>query len=136
MSDPINWERRKQPGHSAVWSAVRDLVRLRVSHPALQRNEIEFFYFHPSVDDNGGVRVFAYARTGGRPLGTPGQVAVVANCGPHDFPDFVLPWPWTSAGRAVEHGMPAQGAGMQVRTFEARASLSLAPFQVRVFALE
>src|SRR5215204_2770032 len=78
MSDPVDWSRENRPGHRALRDAVRDLIRLRTSHPALQRNEIAFFYFHPSIDEDGGTRVFAYCRTGGRPLGAAGQVIVRA----------------------------------------------------------
>src|SRR5215211_2927584 len=110
MSDPVDWSRENRPGHRALRDAVRDLVRLRTSHPALRRNELDFFYFHPSIDDDGGTRVFAYCRTGGRPLGVAGQVIVLANCGHEDFPEFRLPWPWGAS-----------------------AAVSLAPFQLRAF---
>src|SRR6478752_6996292 len=29
MSDPVDHRRRDQPGHNALWNAVRDLMRLR-----------------------------------------------------------------------------------------------------------
>jgi 1,4-alpha-glucan branching enzyme len=131
MSDPVDWQRQAQPGHRAVWDAVRDLVRLRTSHAALQRNEIEFFYFHPAIDENEGVRVFAYCRTGGQPLGTPGQVVVVANMGPQPFSSFVLPWPWVGSMR--EFGTPARGGQPQFRAREQRADVPLSSFQARVF---
>jgi hypothetical protein len=71
MSDPVDWERRSYPYHKALWERVRDLIRLRTSTAALQRDEIEFFYFHPTFDDDNGERVFAYCRTNGQPLGAP-----------------------------------------------------------------
>jgi 1,4-alpha-glucan branching enzyme len=132
MSDPVDWNRREQPGHKTLWRAVGDLVRLRTTHPALQRNEIEFFYFHPDMDADAGARVFAYCRTGGEPLGRDGQVVVIANCGRQDFPSFDLPWPWAAA-EGCERGTPAQGTLPQFHLNENRVTLSLAPFQVRVF---
>jgi 1,4-alpha-glucan branching enzyme len=131
MSDPVDWSRENRPGHRALRDAVRDLIRLRTSHPALQRNEIAFFYFHPSIDEDGGTRVFAYCRTGGRPLGAAGQVIVLANCGGEDFPEFRFPWPWGAA--AVERGGPQEGAPLVVRAQDASAAVSLAPFRLRVF---
>ena len=132
MSDPVDWRRLDQPGHRALWNAVGDLVKLRTSHPALQRDEIEFFYFHPGIDDDDGVRVFAYCRGGGRPLGRDGQVIVVANCGPHEFPAFDLPWPWTETWRLKERGPPVAGPAPQYHPHDMRATFALAPFQVRV----
>jgi 1,4-alpha-glucan branching enzyme len=133
MSDPVDWTRQHQPGHQTLRERVRDLVRLRTTAPALQRNEVTFFYFHPSFDENDGVRVFAYCRTGGRPLGSPGQVVVLANCGPNDFPAFEFPWPWAST--CEERGLPPSGSRPEIRPDRGQLTLSLAPFQVRVFAL-
>jgi 1,4-alpha-glucan branching enzyme len=135
MSDPVDWRRRQQPGHRALWDGVREFIRLRTSFGALQRNEVDFFYFHPTLDDNDGVRVFAYCRTGGKPLGSPDQVVVVANCGAHDFPAFDFPWPWTDAGRIQECGVPLRGSRPQFRSDRRQATISLAPFQVRVFCV-
>src|SRR5207253_4697594 len=56
MSDPVDWGRRDQPGHRALWDRVKDLVHLRTSCAALQQNEVDFFYFHPAIDDNDGPR--------------------------------------------------------------------------------
>lgn len=134
MSDPVDHSRRDQPGHRALWNAVRDLVRLRTTHPALQRNEVEFLYFHPQIDDNAGVRVFAYCRTANAPMGRQGQVVVIANCGPQNFPEFDVPWPWTDPGRITEHGVPLLGGAPVFRVQQTRATVSLDPFQVRVFA--
>jgi 1,4-alpha-glucan branching enzyme len=93
---------------------------------------VQFFHFHPSIDDNDGIRTFAYCRTGGKPLGSSGQVAVLANAGPHDFPSYEVPWPWTDG--ATERGKPPSGSLLEVRPDLGRAVVSLAPFQVRVFA--
>lgn len=134
MSDPVDYRRYQQPGHRALWNAVRDLLHLRTSHNALQRNEVEFFYFHPEIDEDSGVRVFAYCRSAARPLGSAGQVVVLANCGPHDFPAFDLPWWWTDPGRITERGVPLHGNLPLFRIHQDRATVSLAPFQVRVFA--
>lgn len=133
MSDPVDWRRRDQPGHRALWHRVQDLVRLRTSSAVLQRNEVEFLYFHPTIDENDGPRVFAYARTGGRPLGSPHQVLVVVNAGAHDFPAFDLPWTWTDVDHLAERGVPPRGTRLQIRPDRRQATLSLAPFQVRVF---
>jgi hypothetical protein len=77
--------------------------------------------------------VFAYARTGGQPLGSAGQVVVVANAGPHDFPAFDVPWAWADAGD--ERGVPPAGSRPEFRPDRQTLTVSLAPFQVRVFAL-
>jgi 1,4-alpha-glucan branching enzyme len=133
MSDPVDWARQYQPGHSELRARVADLIKLRTSTPALQRNEIEFFYFHPSIDENDGMRVFAYCRTGGRALGSDDQVVVLANCGPHDFPAFEFPWLWRDTGGIRERGTPPRGDQPHFRAHEQVATVSLAPFQVRVF---
>ncbi len=134
MSDPVDWSRRGRPGHQVLWDRVRELIALRTGHAALQRNEVEFFYFHPSMDDDGGVRVFAYCRTGGLPLGRRGQVVVVANAGPHRFAEFALPWPWAETDQTREHGTPAQTGPARFLPHEGRAVFPLDPFQVRVFS--
>jgi 1,4-alpha-glucan branching enzyme len=135
MSDPVDWSRADRPGHRVLRDAVRDLIRLRTSHAALHRNELDFFYFHPAIDQDGGTRVFAYCRTGGFPLGAAGQVVVFANGGPEDFHGFRFPWAWGSAGPPVERGGPAEGAPLAVRTPESAATISLAPFQIRTFVV-
>ena len=131
QSDPVDWERREYLGHKTLFNRVGQLITLRALHPALQRNEVEFFYFHPTIDDNNGVRVFAYCRTGGQPLGSPGQVVVIGNTGPDNFPIFNLPWSWTNARQLNEYGAPLGAMNPQVTG--STLSLSLAPFQVRVF---
>jgi 1,4-alpha-glucan branching enzyme len=134
MSDPVDWERRKRPGHQFLWDRVRELIALRTTHSALQRDEVEFFYFHPAIDDNGGARVFAYCRSGGLPLGSRNQVVVVANAGPQSFTDFRLPWPWAESSRLQERAARAQAGQARFPTPERQAILALAPFQVRVFS--
>jgi len=138
MSDPVNWTRRNIFGHLSLQDRVRELVALRTTHPALQRNEVEFFYFHPTIDDNDGVKVFAYCRTGGQPLGSQNQVIVLANCGPQNFPVFDFPnFPttWGGGGGLEEHGTPTGAVSPQITSHGSRTlSVSLAPFQVRVFS--
>ncbi|MBF0305385.1 MAG: alpha amylase C-terminal domain-containing protein [Alphaproteobacteria bacterium] len=130
MSDPVDWHRRRHPGHGALADAVADLVQLRTGHPALHRNEVAFLHVHPTLDQNDGRRVFAYCRTGGRPLGDGGQVVVVANCGPDAYSNYTIPWPWTGAsaerGRSPVTSTFFQKGGASV-------TLTLAPFEVRVF---
>jgi pullulanase/glycogen debranching enzyme len=132
QQDPIQWARASYPGQSALRANVAALIKLRTSHPALQRNEIEFFYFHPQFDDNVGPRVFGYARTGGTAIGSTGQVIVLANMGSEKFPIYNLPaWPW-SENRLAEIGNT--GAAAPIYNPAARTlSLLLDAFQARVF---
>lgn len=132
QADPVDWERINLLGHKTLRDRVGQLIALRTEHPALQRNEVEFFYFHPTIDDNNGMRVFAYCRTGGQLLGKSGQVVVVANTGPDNFANFNLPWFWPIIGQLEEHGAPQGGSSPQLAF--GGLSLSLAPFQVRVFS--
>ena len=88
QEDPVDWARKDYLGHQKLFNRIQDLIGLRTRHPGLQRNEVEFFYFHPTIDENVGVRVFAYCRTGGQPVGKTGQVFVVANAGGDDFSQF------------------------------------------------
>ena len=135
MSDPVNWDRRNIPGHQQLWNQVSDLIKLRTSHAALQRDEVEFFYFHPDTDQNGGARVFAYARTGGQSLGASNQVAVVGNGGADTFASFDFPWPW--GGRSIrEIAVPASGSAPQLLAGQSWLRLSLAPFQFRVLEIQ
>ncbi len=131
QSDPVDFGRRKYLGHNSLLERIGELIRLRTQHPALQRNEVEFFYAHPTIDDNDGVRVFAYCRTGGRPLGSNDQVVVIANTGPHNFYGYNIPWAWMSK-TVSEHGKP-HGATIPQQS-RSILTVSLAPFQVRVFA--
>lgn len=131
MSDPVDWDRQFAPGHSELLGSVKELIKLRTQHPALQRNEVAFFHMHPSIDENDGVRVFAYCRTNGRSLGSQNQVVVIANLGSNDFGGYDLPWPW--AMQAVQEvAPPAVGGPLQVNGPQSKLSLSLKPFQVRV----
>ncbi|MBV9490477.1 MAG: hypothetical protein JO069_12250 [Verrucomicrobia bacterium] len=131
QQDPIQWNRAAFHGNAELKANVAKLIRLRTSHPALRRNDVEFFYFHPQFDDNDGPRVFAYCRSAALPLGGAGQVIVVANMGPQSFPTYDIPaWRW---GRSAltEYGYgndapscnPTNGA----------LSLSLKAFEARVF---
>ena len=134
QEDPVDWTRKDYLGHQTLFNRIQDLIGLRTRHPALQRNEVEFFYFHPTIDDNQGVRVFAYCRTGGQALGKTGQVFVVANAGGDNLPQFYLPWDpsWPDQTQLREFGAPA--GALNPQTTGSSLCLSLAPFQVRVFA--
>jgi pullulanase/glycogen debranching enzyme len=132
QQDPVQWARAYYPGQSALLANVTALVKLRTTHPALQRNEIGFFHFHPQFDDNSGVRVFGYARTGGTATGNTGQVIVLANMGSEKFPVYDIPgWPWGTIG-LTEIGNP----GASPPDFNPETgilSLALDAFQVRLF---
>jgi 1,4-alpha-glucan branching enzyme len=134
QQDPVQFRRLEFPGNRALHDSVARLVALRTSHPALQRNEVQFFYTHPDFDRNDGPRVFAYARTGGTQLGGRGQVIVVANLGPQKFPAYGVPgWPW-QATPLTEVG--SIGPIMDRPTFDPGRgvlSIGLDAFQVRVF---
>lgn len=138
MSDPVDYGRRDIFGHRDLQDRVRDLITLRTTHPALQRNELNFFYFHPGIDDNDGDKVFGYCRTNDQPLGSRGQVIVLANCGPRDFPVFDFPnFPssWGDGSGLREHGKPTGALTPQITFHGSRClTVSLAPFQVRVFS--
>jgi 1,4-alpha-glucan branching enzyme len=135
MEDPVRWPRRDHPGHAELEASVSDLIHLRTSTGALQRNEVDLFHTHPTVDDPDGERVFAYCRTGDEALGSEGQVVVVANLGPNGFDAYDFPWYWGDAEAVEERGEPIRGDGgdLSVDTEEEHATLSLPPFQVRVF---
>ena len=131
QQDPVQWNRAKFLGNAALKANVAKLIQLRTSHPALQRNEVEFFYFHPQFDNNDAPRVFAYCRTGGQPLGTSGQVIVIANMGPQPFPTYNIPgWRW-SGSALTEIGCPNGAPAYNGMT--GMLSLSLDPFEARVF---
>jgi 1,4-alpha-glucan branching enzyme len=130
QQDPVQWNRAKFRGNAALYSNVAKLIRLRVSHPALQRNEVQCFYFHPQFDEDVAPRVFAYCRTGGAPLGSSNQVIVVANMGPDSFPTYDLPgWRWGSS-TLTEVGYPSTLPAYNGMT--GTLSLSLNPFSARV----
>jgi 1,4-alpha-glucan branching enzyme len=133
MSDPIDWDRRHaSPNNLRLWADVRSLIALRKSHPALLRNEVDFFWFHPTFDGDGGERVFAYCRTAGKELGRTGQVVVVVNAGARDYPSFDLPWRWASSG-AREVAPPAYRLEVSPHGDGSWARISLAPFQVHLW---
>lgn len=130
MSDPVDWYRRDDHAHRETAAAVSDLMWLRQGHPALHRNEVEFFYFHPTIDEPRGRRVFAYCRTAGQPLGSGGQVVVIANMGGDDYATYRIPWHWLR-GWTERGGRPGIAP---LRAFgDGSAVLSLAPFEARVF---
>jgi 1,4-alpha-glucan branching enzyme len=132
MSDPVDWERARYAMHRRLREHVRDLVNLRTSHPALQRDEVDFFYYHPSFDSDQGEHVFAYCRTNGRALGDPSQVVVVANCGSAGYGGgFVLPWRWAAADEVAS---PMRTGSSPIRTDGGDASVPLLPYDIRVFA--
>jgi 1,4-alpha-glucan branching enzyme len=116
-----------------LYDSVSDLIHLRTSTEALQRNEVEFFYLDPGMDDPDGGRVFAYCRTAGTPLGSEEQVVVVANAGAQAYDEYELRWPWTDPERVTERGTPLETTTFEQSPDEETATLSLSPFQVRVF---
>jgi 1,4-alpha-glucan branching enzyme len=138
QQDPIQWARATYPGQAALLTGVTNLVRLRTQHPALQRNEILFFHFHPQFDDNVGCRVFGYARTAGNDIGNAGQVIVLANMGAEKFPSYVIAnWPWRAraVAEAANPGAPGPMPPPAPVYDGVSNSLTLAldAFQVRVF---
>lgn len=131
QQDPVQWARAQFQGNAALMANVASLIGLRTSHPALRRNEVEFFYFHPQFDDNVAPRVFAYCRTGGQALGVTGQVVVVANMGPDVFPVYNVPgWPWEGMA-LTEVGYP--GAAPVWNAAAGELSLALNAYSARVF---
>ena len=132
QQDPVQWTRASYPRQASLLANITALIKLRTSHAALQRNEIEFFYFHPQFDDNTGPRVFGYARNGGSAVGSSGQVIVLANMGAAKFPVYGIPgWPWgaTSLSEIGNLGAPAPVYDLGTNTL----TLALDAFQVRVF---
>jgi 1,4-alpha-glucan branching enzyme len=131
QQDPVQWNRAAFRGNADLKSNVAKLIKLRTSHPTLQRNEVEFFYFHPQFDNDDSSRVFAYCRTRGQPLGTSGQVVVIANMGPQPYPNYEIPgWRWGSS-TLTEVGHP--NALPPYNPMTGTLSLSLNPFEARVF---
>ena len=131
QQDPVQWNRAKFRGNAALYENVAMLIQLRASHPALQRNKVECFYFHPAFDDNVGPRVFAYSRTQGLPLGNANQVIVVANMGPDSFPSYNIPdWRWGGLP-LTEIGYPSMAPAYN--GIAGSLNLSLDPFSARVF---
>ena len=106
---------------------IQELIRLRATHPALHRNELEF------LDVRKGERTLAYCRTAGEPLGTAGQVLVIANCSGRQYSAVEVAWPWGATPAMAEIG--GSGAEMPAVS-DRRASLPLRPYETRVFALQ
>lgn len=131
--DPVDFSRTELSGHKELLGRVKQLVQLRRRHKALQRNEVGFFGlnngFHPSFDQNEGIRVFAYCRTGGQSLGPSNQVIAAANCGKHNFPSFIIEWPW--GGMAVNESGSVNQALPTISNY--KADIALKPYQVRIF---
>jgi 1,4-alpha-glucan branching enzyme len=134
QQDPVQFCRLAFPGNYTLQNQVGRLIALRASHPSLQRNEVQFFYFHPQFDDNDAPRVFGYARTAGSPVGNIRQVIVMANMGPQKFPSYDVPdWPWRALpvteigemGPLTDRPIYDAGSG--------GLTLGLDAFQVRVF---
>jgi pullulanase/glycogen debranching enzyme len=132
QQDPVQWQRAAYPGQANLLSRVTALTKLRTSHPALQRNEIEFFYFHPQFDDNDSPRVFGYVRTNGTAAGAAGQVIVIANMGAEKFPVYGIPnWAWGALPLSE-----VAGRGDAAPVYDAasgKLTVAIDAFQVRVF---
>ncbi len=134
MSDPVDWERLNDSDNNRnLWNKVSELISLRTKHPALSRNETEFFHFHPDFDLNDGAKVFAYCRTGGIELGAGDQIVVIGNIGPQSYPQYNLPWHWMDMDAVREVASPQHYAPLE-RNDTGSVRLSLAPYQIRMFA--
>ncbi|MES9846905.1 MAG: alpha-amylase family glycosyl hydrolase [Candidatus Thiodiazotropha sp.] len=134
MSDPVDWQRLDaSPNNRDLWHKVAELIALRTEHPALTRNETTFFYFHPDFDRNNGARVFAYCRTKGAAPGATGQAVVIGNIGPQSYARFNLSWHWMDLD-AIQEIAPPQHCAPLERNDGGTVRLSLAAYQVRVFA--
>lgn len=133
MSDVVDWYRRTLPGHANVYSCVKELVWLRRNMPCLQWNSLEFFAlesgFHSSFNANDGERVFCFCRPGSQSLGNNNQVILIANCSKKAANNWTFsPWYWSNVQKEVG------GKGQPLPTISGNsATLSLDPFQVRVF---
>ena len=135
QQDPVNFDRAKYPGNKELQRQVGRLIALRTSHSALQRNEVDPFYFHPQFDDyNDTARVFAYARTAGNGTGSAGQVVVIANMGPQNFDSYALPgWLWKNASLVQVDFMGPYTDKPVYDPATGQLTLGLGAFQVRVF---
>jgi 1,4-alpha-glucan branching enzyme len=134
MSDPVDWERLySSTNNHNLWHRVAELIAFRTSHPALIRNDTEFLHFHPDFDNNDGAKVFVYCRTRGADLGCNNQVIVVANIGPQSYAQYNLPWYWQNLDAVNEIAPPEHCLSLQQNDADS-VRLSLAPYQVRVFA--
>ena len=134
QQDPVQFRRLAFPDNRKLQEQVGSLLRSRATRPELQRNEVEFFHFHPQFDDNDSPRVFGYARTAGNAAGNHDQVLVLANMGPQKFSSYEVPgWPWRALS-ITEVG--AMGPFTDRPVYDpgrATLTLGLDAFQVRVF---
>ncbi|MEW8676772.1 MAG: alpha-amylase family glycosyl hydrolase [Candidatus Thiodiazotropha sp.] len=134
MSDPVDWQRLDASANNRdLWHKVAELIALRTEHPALIRNETAFIHFHSDFDRNEGAKVFVYCRTRGVPLGAEGQIVVVGNIGPQSYAGYNLPWYWMNLNRVKEIAPPHHVAPLE-QNDAGSVRLSLAPYQIRVFA--
>jgi 1,4-alpha-glucan branching enzyme len=134
MSDPVDWERLDASANNRdLWHKVTELITMRTKHPALTRNETEFLHFHPDFDHNDGAKVFIYCRTGGVGLGARDQIVVVGNIGPQSYAQYILPWYWLDLDVVEEIAPPQHHAPLE-HNDAGSVRLSLAPYQIRVFA--
>jgi 1,4-alpha-glucan branching enzyme len=133
QQDPVQWNRAAFRSNADVEENFAKLIRLRTAHPALQRNEVDFFYFHPQFDNDFSPRVFAYCRSQGLPLGSAGQVIVIANMGPQSFPNYdIAGWRWGPSA-LTEIGYP--NAAPVYNPMTGTLGLSLNSFEARVFSI-
>ncbi|MCB0166092.1 MAG: hypothetical protein KDI79_17795 [Anaerolineae bacterium] len=135
MSDPVDWDRLDASANNRdLWGKVAELIALRTQHPALTRNETEFIHFHPQFNDNDGPKVFAYCRTRGVAPGANDQIVVIGNLGPQSYDRYNLPWPWPGLAAVREIAPPQPSAPLAPNDTGSSVRLSLAPYQIRVFA--
>lgn len=134
QQDPVQFRRLSYLGNKNLQDQVGLLIALRTTHAALQRNEVDPFYFDTKFDDNDSARVFGYARTAGNRTGSVGQVVVIANMGPQEFPSYALPdWPWQNTAQELNGSMGPWTDAPKYDPGTRRLTLGLGPFQVRVF---
>jgi hypothetical protein len=131
QTDPVNYDRLKDPWRKDLFDYVARLVRFRTQSDALSVNDVAFIH----KDFNDGKRVLAWRR--GRP-GVDDPVVVVANFSPwgtdtnvpgarYDVPN----WPATPPGRRwreVSQGrddVPPEWAGHE----------PLFPWEAKVYTL-
>jgi 1,4-alpha-glucan branching enzyme len=141
QSDPVDWYRRFEPGHSRVLKRIQELINLKTNPDSivLKRNELEFFGmsgvasgFQEHFDDDWNGRAFAYCRTGGQTIGSAGQIVVVAHPGWEEYPKFSIKWPWPETILIKEYG----GSGQPIpKVQHGEAEFEISRFQVRVFKM-
>ncbi len=114
QDDPVNYSRKNDGGwRQALFAHNANLVRFRISCPALGTNNTDFFH----VDESRGGKIMAWRRG---PLGGSGPVVVVANFTDDDTPgsEYDIPdWPDKDAQgwREVTQGrdVPAEWVGRE-----------------------